>query len=127
MSREGLSFADALKGAQEKGYAEADPSLDINGGDAGHKLLNLLKIIFGIEAAIGDFPVTGIEGVSAEDTRFAREMDAAIKLICFAKKVEGGVCAAVRPMMCARRTSFPTSTTRRTPFALPGDTRRRTC
>lgn len=99
MSREGLSFADALKGAQEKGYAEADPSLDINGGDAGHKLLILLKIVFGIEAAVGDFPVTGIEGVSAEDTRFAREMDATIKLICFAKKVEGGVCAAVRPMM----------------------------
>jgi len=99
MSQEGLSFADALKGAQAMGYAEADPTLDVNGGDAGHKLLILLKLVFGIDADVGDFPVSGIDSITADDTKFAGEIDAVIKLICFAKKEGNGVCAAVRPMM----------------------------
>ncbi len=99
MTREGLSFEAALKGAQEKGYAEADPSLDINGGDAGHKLLILLKIIFSIDAAVGSFPVLGIDTITAEDTRFAEEVGSVIKLICFAKKEGQGVYATVRPML----------------------------
>jgi len=102
MSQEGLSFADALKGAQAKGYAEADPTLDVNGGDAGHKLLILLKLIFGIDVEVGAFPVSGIDSISADDTKFAGEIGAVIKLICFAKKEGNGVCAAVRPMMVRR-------------------------
>ncbi len=99
MSQNGMSFDEALKGAQAMGYAEADPTLDINGGDAGHKLLILLKIIYGIEAEIGAFPVMGIDTITAEDTKFASEIDSVIKLICFAKKEGDGVCATVRPMM----------------------------
>lgn len=99
MSQEGLSFDTALKGAQEMGYAEADPTLDINGGDAGHKLLILLKIIYGIDAEVGDFPVLGIDSITADDTKFASEIDCVIKLICFAKKEGSSVCATVRPMM----------------------------
>lgn len=99
MATERLSFADALRGAQEKGYAEADPSLDINGGDAGHKLLILLKLLFGIDAAIGDFPVSGIEAVTSEDITFAGEIGCTLKLICFALKEGSDVFATVRPMM----------------------------
>jgi len=99
MSQEGLSFADALKGAQAMGYAEADPTLDVNGGDAGHKLLILLKLVFGIDVEVGAFPVSGIDTVTSDDTRFAGEIGAVIKLICFAKKEGSGVCATVRPMM----------------------------
>jgi len=99
MTRKGLSFAEALKGAQAKGYAEADPTLDINGGDAGHKLLILLKIVFGIEAKVGDFPVLGIDAITADDTGFAREVGAVIKLICHARRENEGVYATVRPML----------------------------
>lgn len=99
MSQDGLSFDSALKGAQAMGYAEADPTLDINGGDAGHKLIVLLKIIYGITAEPGDFPVIGIDTITSDDTKFANEIHSVIKLICFAKKDENGVCATVRPMM----------------------------
>lgn len=99
MSQEGLSFAEALKGAQAMGYAESDPTLDVNGGDAGHKLLILLKLVFGIDVEVGAFPVSGIDSITSDDTRFADEIGAVIKLICFAKKEGTGVCATVRPMM----------------------------
>lgn len=99
MSREGLSFYEALKGAQAMGYAEADPTLDINGGDAGHKLSILLRILYGIETEPGDIPVSGIDTINAEDTRIAEETDAVIKLICYAQREQNGVCATVQPMM----------------------------
>ncbi len=99
MTQKGMSFAEALKGAQEKGYAEADPTLDVNGGDAGHKLLILLKLLWGIDAKVGDFPVLGIDTVTAEDTGFAREVGSVIKLICHARRGEDGVYATVRPML----------------------------
>jgi len=102
MTKKGLSFAEALKGAQAMGYAEADPTLDINGGDAGHKLLILLKLLFGINATVGDFPVLGIDSVTAEDTAFAQEVGAVIKLICHAKREGDGVYATVRPMLVRR-------------------------
>lgn len=105
MSQNGLSFDEALKGAQELGYAEADPTLDINGGDAGHKLLILLKILYGISVDVGTFPVFGIDTITAEDTKFAEEIDSVIKLICYAKKDINGVCATVRPMM-VRKTNI---------------------
>lgn len=99
MANEGKSFADALKSAQAKGYAEADPTLDINGHDAGHKLILLLKLIYGLDVSVDELPISGIDTITAEDTAFAKEIGAVIKLICFAKKENGGVYAAVRPMM----------------------------
>lgn len=99
MTRRGMTFADALKGAQAKGYAEADPTLDVSGGDAGHKLLILLKILFGVDASVGDFPVLGIDTITADDTRFALEVGSVIKLICHARLAPEGVYATVRPML----------------------------
>lgn len=99
MDKEGLSFAEALKGAQEKGYAEADPSLDINGGDAGHKLTLLLRLVYGIDVEFKDLFVKGVENINQEELDFAREIDCTIKLICFAKKEGKNVYAFVQPML----------------------------
>jgi len=99
MQNEKLEFGTALKMAQENGYAEADPSLDINGGDAGHKLILLIKLAYGIDVSKEDLSITGIENITKEDIDFASEIDAKIKLICYAKKVNGDIYATVRPML----------------------------
>lgn len=99
MQNEKLEFGEALKLAQECGYAETDPALDINGGDAGHKLILLIKLAFGIEVSKEDLSISGIEDITKEDIDFASEIDAKIKLICYAKKVNGDIYATVRPML----------------------------
>lgn len=99
MQSEKLEFTRALQLAQDNGYAEADPSLDINGGDAGHKLILLIKLAYGIDVSKEELPVFGIENISKEDIDFADEIDARIKLICYAKQVDGDIYATVRPML----------------------------
>jgi homoserine dehydrogenase len=99
MQTEKLEFGKALQLAQESGYAEADPSLDINGGDAGHKLTLLIKLAFGIDVSKEKLPILGIESITKEDIDFADEIDARIKLICYAKQVNGNIYATVRPML----------------------------
>jgi len=99
MQNEKLEFSEALRMAQESGYAEADPALDINGGDAGHKLILLIKLAYGIDVSKEDLSISGIEDITKEDIDFASEIDAKIKLICYAKKVNGDIYATVRPML----------------------------
>jgi homoserine dehydrogenase len=99
MQNEKLEFSVALKMAQDSGYAEADPSLDINGGDAGHKLILLIKLAFGVDVTKEELSISGIEDITKEDIDFASEIDAKIKLICYAKKVNGDIYATVRPML----------------------------
>jgi homoserine dehydrogenase len=99
MQNEKLEFGEALKMAQESGYAEADPLLDINGGDAGHKLILLIRLAYGIDVSKEDLSISGIENITKEDIDFASEIDAKIKLICYAKKVNGDIYATVRPML----------------------------
>jgi len=99
MQNEKLEFGEALKLAQESGYAEADPLLDINGGDAGHKLILLIRLAYGIDVSKEDLSISGIENITKEDIDFASEIDAKIKLICYAKKVNGEIYATVRPML----------------------------
>lgn len=94
-----LGFAEALKLAQQQGYAEADPSLDINGGDAGHKLILLVKLAFGMNITMDELSITGIENITMDDIDFANEIDARIKLICYAKQVNGEIFATVKPML----------------------------
>ena len=98
MATQGLDFGAALKLAQENGYAEADPSLDLNGGDASHKLILLLKLAFGLDVTMDQLSRTGIQFISKNDMDFAKEINASIKLICFAKLVDNQVYAMVRPM-----------------------------
>jgi len=99
MQNEGMDFSQALKLAQENGYAEADPTLDINGHDAGHKLAILIRLAFGTEIAMKDLSITGIQNITKEDVDFAREIDSTIKLICYAKKTNGRINAIVCPMV----------------------------
>jgi homoserine dehydrogenase len=99
MQNENLGFADALKLAQENGYAEADPTLDINGGDASHKIILLIKLAFGIDVSMNELSKFGIENIDKEDIEFAKEINSKIKLICYAKCQGYEVFATVRPMM----------------------------
>lgn len=99
MDAEGESFEDALVGAQARGYAEADPTLDIDGGDAAHKLTIVLRLAFGLHLDVGDLSRRGIDSVTAGDVEFAHEMGGVIKLICHAQRVGDAVHAAVGPMI----------------------------
>jgi len=99
MELEGIDFKSGLKMAQKAGFAEADPTLDITGGDAAHKLAILIRLAFGKEINYSDLAKEGIQNIETEDIEFANEMDCTIKLICHAKKVDGKIFAAVKPMM----------------------------
>jgi homoserine dehydrogenase len=99
MQDEGLDFATALKMAQEAGYAEADPTLDISGGDAGHKLAILMRLAYGAELKYSELLISGIQNIEKEDLDFANEMGCTIKLICYARKMDNNIFATVKPMM----------------------------
>jgi len=102
MTAEGLSFEAALKLAQEQGYAEADPTLDVGGGDAGHKLSILARLAFGLSGVNESLSVKGIREVTAADIGAAAEMDCVVKLICHAQRDGLTVYASVAPMMVKR-------------------------
>jgi len=81
MSEQGGSYADALAEGQRLGYAEADPTLDVDGSDAAHKLAILAQIAFGVTASIQDIERYGIAGIHPMDLRFAHELGYTIKLL----------------------------------------------
>jgi homoserine dehydrogenase len=98
MTAKGLGFAEALAQAQKKGYAEADPTLDISGGDSAHKLAILASIAFGAEILCEDIHVEGIDGVSADDIRYGAEMGYRLKLLAIGRKgPEGRISLRVHP------------------------------
>ena len=86
MTSKGEDFAEALAQAQKKGYAEADPTLDINGGDSAHKLAILASIAFGCEITLDDIFVEGIEAISRDDIRYGGEMGYCLKLLAIGQK-----------------------------------------
>jgi len=86
----GQSFEDALREAQQAGYAEADPTLDINGGDSGHKAAILASLAYGFWVPEEKLFVEGIEQISAEDIRFAKQLGYRIKLLAIIKAEPGG-------------------------------------
>jgi homoserine dehydrogenase len=81
MSQAGLTYADALQEAQEKGYAEADPTLDVSGWDAAHKAIILASLSYGFWIKTEDVHVEGIDQVSIEDIRFAERLGYGVKLL----------------------------------------------
>jgi len=99
MTQEGLPFADVLKQAQEKGYAEADPTLDVGGGDTGHKVAILASLISGGYVQYGGFSIEGITNIAKEDIDFAAELGYVIKLLGVIKKNEQGLDVRVHPAM----------------------------
>lgn len=99
MIQNAMSFDDALKQAQTLGYAEADPTLDIDGSDAGHKLLILASLAYGIDAKPQDIIIEGIEKINASDIAFANEFGFVIKLLGIAKKIDNEIELRVHPVL----------------------------
>ena len=99
MSEEGLSFADALAEAQRLGYAEADPSADVDGHDAAAKCAILASIAFNARVVAGDVYREGIASVSAEDIAFASRLGYVVKLLAIAELEDGEIAARVHPTM----------------------------
>jgi len=99
MAAHGLPFADALAAAQENGYAEADPTLDVGGGDSGHKAAILASIASGGYVPYGAFSVEGITGIAGEDIKFAAELGYVVKLLGIIKRNADGLDVRVHPAM----------------------------
>lgn len=100
MTREGLDYNDVLKEAQVKGYAESDPTADVGGMDAARKIVILASIAFNTRFSLEDVAVEGIQNISAQDIKFAKELGYTIKLLAVAKKDKDyGISIAVRPTM----------------------------
>ncbi|HNX69479.1 MAG TPA: homoserine dehydrogenase [Candidatus Omnitrophota bacterium] len=99
MTSHGTNFAEALAGAQQQGYAEANPFLDISGNDAAHKLAILARFAFGGKVTFKDIYCEGISRISSDDIAFAKEFGYTIKLLAIAKKSGGGMEARVQPTL----------------------------
>jgi len=97
MERTGASYEEALREAQELGYAEADPTEDVTGKDAAAKMTILARLAFGAPVSLDDVPFEGIESVTAEDIAYARELGLSLKLIGSAERVDGGLSVQVYP------------------------------
>lgn len=99
MTAEGMEFDEALKMATELGYAEADPTADVEGYDAGRKVAIMASIAFHSRVTFSDVYTEGITRISAKDIRYAGEMGYVIKLLGVAKNTPEGIEARVHPMM----------------------------
>jgi homoserine dehydrogenase len=99
MEAEGLSFDACLKEAQRLGYAEADPTFDIEGHDTAHKLSILTSLAFGTRISANDIYMEGISNISQADIRAASELGYRIKLLGVAQKTESGIEQRVHPTM----------------------------
>nr|WP_222928766.1 homoserine dehydrogenase [Georgenia faecalis] len=100
MATRGLSFDEALALAQERGFAEADPTADVDGHDAAAKAAILASLAFHTRVGVDDVPVTGIRSVTADDMREARENGYVIKLLAVARRDgERGISVRVHPAL----------------------------
>lgn len=99
MESEGLTFEECLKDAQRLGYAEADPTFDIEGNDTAHKLAILTSLAFGNRIAADDIYLEGISNITQADIRAAGELGYRIKLLGVALRTESGIEQRVHPTM----------------------------
>jgi len=104
MEEEGASYQQALAEAQRRGYAEANPAMDVDGSDAAQKLAILAHLAFGARVNWRDIPRTGIDTVDVADMRYARELGYAIKLLAVANLVPEGLELHVSPTLVRRGT-----------------------
>lgn len=102
MTEEGRGFAEVLRGAQQQGLAEADPTYDVDGIDAAHKLALLATLAFGIQGRFPDVYTEGIRDIDPRDIAFARELGYTIKLLAIAKDHDQAVETRVHPTMIPR-------------------------
>jgi homoserine dehydrogenase len=104
MQEAGIEFAPALREAQEKGYAEADPSLDVGGGDAAHKLAILATLAYGARLELSQIATSGIDQVSAIDIAFAARFGFVIKPLAVARALpDGSLDLRVHPSLVSKK------------------------
>jgi homoserine dehydrogenase len=99
MRDKGLAFADVLREAQKLGYAEADPTFDIEGVDAAHKLTIMSAIAFGVPMQFGAAHVEGITRLTRDDIRYAEELGYRIKLLGITRRTPAGIELRVHPTL----------------------------
>ena len=99
MDEEGMSYEAALKKAQENGFAEANPTADVDGYDAAAKIAILASIAFNSRVTIDDVPTSGIRSIAPVDLEIAHQMGYVIKLLAAAHRTEGGIETYVQPAM----------------------------
>lgn len=99
MHKTPLSFAEALKNAQQLGYAEADPTFDIEGLDTGHKLSILTSLAFGVPFHFDITAVEGIKGISSLDIQFAQQLGFVVKLLATVEKINDRLSFQVAPTL----------------------------
>ncbi len=99
MHKTPLSFAEALKNAQQLGYAEADPTFDIEGLDTGHKLSILTSLAFGVPFHFDITAVEGIKGISSLDIQFAQKLGFVVKLLATVEKINNRLAYQVAPTL----------------------------
>ncbi|MBF0521741.1 MAG: homoserine dehydrogenase [Candidatus Omnitrophica bacterium] len=99
MTKKGFTFAQALKEAQKKGYAESDPTLDINGMDSAHKLAILIYLAFGKKIKATDMYVEGITQIAQSDIEYVSHLNYTVKLLAIAKKEDDEIEARVHPTL----------------------------
>lgn len=106
MEEAGRSFEDVLREAQEKGYAEADPTFDVGGFDAGHKLALMTSLAFGTEIAADEIYVEGIESITQADIEAAGDLGYRIKLLGVAIETPSGIEARVNPTLVPKHSAI---------------------
>jgi len=99
MTTKGMDFESALADAQDLGYAEADPTFDIEGFDTAHKLCVLIRMAYGVDYPLDEIPVQGITSVTPMDIEFAREFGYRVKLLAHVMNVGGKLEAGVHPAL----------------------------
>jgi homoserine dehydrogenase len=102
MTQKQKSYATALKEAQEAGFAEADPTLDVSGGDAAHKLAIVASGAFGVQAVAGQVWCEGIDTLDLGDVRFGAELGYDIKSLAIAERSDAGLSLRVHPCFLHR-------------------------
>ena len=102
MTEDGMEFEDALKKAQELGYAEADPTADVEGLDAARKVAIMASIAFHSRVVFSDVYTQGITKITARDIAYAKDFDSVIKLLGVARNTEDGIEVGVYPMMIGK-------------------------
>ena len=102
MKSQGLSYAEALAEAQKLGYAEANPTLDVEGGDSAHKLAILAQIGFGVDFDFREITTEGITRIEVSDIHYAAELGYEVKLLAIGRRTESGLELRVHPAMISR-------------------------
>jgi len=99
MTREGIPYQEALREAQQEGYAESDPGLDVEGHDSAHKLAVLARLAFGVRVELADIACEGIAGIEVRDLHYARSLGYTLKLMAVGIRNQDSVELRVHPTL----------------------------